>query len=294
MAINAGSIVNGLSHTTNKLRITQFDANSSGIGDTSLFSNIINNAGGSSKIFEVQINPEKYQRHYKTTYNQPAAQGTDASQVTQTFNRIEAETLTITFILDGTGVIPASISDAANFAISAGVGALNSVAQAAGLSGITDTGYVTRRINDLKKVAYDFDNSAHEPPIVVVTWGDVPPFKGKIEDLQITFTLFHPNGAPLRAEIQLQLKEHGGSITRSSNGVGSAITGAALNIGGALLSSPDLTHRRIVKATDTLPLLCEEIYKDASFYWQVAKANNLTHFRELEVGSELFFPPIER
>ena len=48
--------------------------------------------------------------------------------------------------------------------------------------------------------------------------------------------------------------------------------------------SPDLTHVRLVKAGDTLPGLCMEIYGDPLRYLQVAEANALDDFRRLEAG----------
>jgi hypothetical protein len=294
MALNDGSLVNNLKHTINKLRITQLEHNSNVDSGSSVLSNFVNNAIGDSKIFEVQINPDKYQKKYNIIYNKTQAQG--QHRPSQNFHLVEGENLTLTFTLDGTGVIPASVTDLGSAISSVATGVADLASRSVGLGGFTDTGYVTHRIEALKKVVYDFNPNAHEPPTVIVTWGDVPPFQGKLLDLQVTYTLFNPNGAPLRADIQLQFRQHDLSVTQSSgtNAVASAVGGFGASIAGALLSSPDLTHRRTIKATDTLPLLCEDIYKDATFYWQVAEANNLTHFRDLKEGTELFFPPIEK
>jgi nucleoid-associated protein YgaU len=59
-------------------------------------------------------------------------------------------------------------------------------------------------------------------------------------------------------------------------------------------SSPDLTHIRMVKDGDTLPLMSFRIYGDSKYYLEVAKANNITNFRKLTVGRKIFFPPIEK
>ena len=59
-------------------------------------------------------------------------------------------------------------------------------------------------------------------------------------------------------------------------------------------SSPDLTHTRIVRSGDTLPLLSLEIYGSAKHYMQLAKINNLDDFRNLAPGAELIFPPLEK
>jgi nucleoid-associated protein YgaU len=58
--------------------------------------------------------------------------------------------------------------------------------------------------------------------------------------------------------------------------------------------SPDLTHVRRVKAGDTLPGLCDQIYGDPRLYLKVAAANGLDDFRRLVPGTKVFFPPLEK
>ncbi|PON10328.1 hypothetical protein C2W62_50650, partial [Candidatus Entotheonella serta] len=58
-------------------------------------------------------------------------------------------------------------------------------------------------------------------------------------------------------------------------------------------SSPDLSHTRLVKRGDTLPLLTKEIYGTSSHYLRVAQVNGLDDFRNLTPGQTLFFPPLE-
>jgi nucleoid-associated protein YgaU len=41
-----------------------------------------------------------------------------------------------------------------------------------------------------------------------------------------------------------------------------------------------------------LPLLCNRIYNDPSYYREVARINNLSNFRNLEPGLILRFPPL--
>jgi hypothetical protein len=288
MALNDGSLVNNLKHTTNKLRIKQVEEGSGVNAESSPFptlSNVLNNAAGDEKVFEVQINPDKYQQKYSIAYEVVAAQGQNGP--TKNFHHVEGKDLTISFTLDGTGVIPPSLTDVDSIANSVKTGVLDFAKRSVGLGGYTDTSYVSKRIEALKKVVYDYKPGTHQTPIVLVTWGDIPPFQGRLADLQVTYTLFSPDGSPLRAEVQLQFGEH-------QDGASQLAGAAAAGKGNVGVSSPDLTHRRTVKATDTLPLLCEDIYKDATFYWQVAEANNLTHFRDLKEGTELFFPPIEK
>jgi nucleoid-associated protein YgaU len=59
-------------------------------------------------------------------------------------------------------------------------------------------------------------------------------------------------------------------------------------------SSPDLTHVRVVKAGDTLPLLTKAIYGSSRDYLRVAEHNGLDNFRDLTPGRRLVFPPLEQ
>jgi len=93
------------------------------------------------------------------------------------------------------------------------------------------------------------------------------------------FKLFDPQGQPLRATAKVTFKSDETDALRESFNKA---------------NSPDLTHRRTVKAGDTLPLMCHRIYGDASMYLQIAKINKLLNFRNIEVGQELFFPPIDK
>ena len=91
------------------------------------------------------------------------------------------------------------------------------------------------------------------------------------------FVLFDLNGEPLRAELSLNFY-----IYKTIKEVEAE----------ANLNSPDLTHIIEVKAGDTLPNLCNKIYKDPSFYMQVARVNQLSTFCRLKPGMRLVFPPL--
>ena len=60
------------------------------------------------------------------------------------------------------------------------------------------------------------------------------------------------------------------------------------------LFSSDLTHWHVVKAGETLPLIASRIYGDPKLYLEIARVNNLTNFRELEPGTQIMLPPLEK
>ena len=59
-------------------------------------------------------------------------------------------------------------------------------------------------------------------------------------------------------------------------------------------SSPDLTHSRTVKAGDNLSMMSRNIYKDSSYYLELARTNNLNSVFDIKPGDQIFFPPIKK
>ncbi|MDF2177191.1 peptidoglycan-binding protein [Aliiglaciecola sp. CAU 1673] len=136
---------------------------------------------------------------------------------------------------------------------------------------------VSTQIKQLKDVVYDYQGDEHEPSIVKVQWGKAFSFIGRLNSLSVEYNLFKPNGDPLRAKLKLDFGSYLSNKQESLE---------------ADRQSPDLTHRRVVKAGDTLPNLCFQIYKDSGYYLEVAKANGLDRFHPLEPGTTLSFPPL--
>ncbi|NTS41821.1 LysM peptidoglycan-binding domain-containing protein [Flavisolibacter sp. BT320] len=213
---------------------------------------------GSLGRFAVQINPETFVRNYAIEYVDKNAPGKEGSQVE--YNYSQPQTMDVEFILDGTGVLPPD-----------GFPAGNPVSAAVKLD-------VKQKIEELKTVVYNYVGEKHEPPYVQLTWG-TEIFKCRLQSLNVTYKIFKPDGTPLRASVKCAFKEH---IPDQEN---AAVTEA---------SSPDLTHVRLVKEGESLPLMCYQIYGDEKLYLEVARANGLTNFRELQTGQALFFPPLAK
>ena len=124
----------------------------------------------------------------------------------------------------------------------------------------------------------DYDGNSHQPRFFKFAWGS-DLFKGSCSALNINFKLFNPDGTPIRAICKVTLKQ---------------ATDEELRVIEQNDRSPDLTHYRTVQKGDTLPLMCHKIYGNSSYYIQVAMVNRLQNFRSLEVGSNIFFPPIDK
>jgi nucleoid-associated protein YgaU len=112
---------------------------------------------------------------------------------------------------------------------------------------------------------------------VRLLWGSLI-FFGRMTSMSTQYTLFKASGEPLRAKVDLQFV---GTMSKSESQL------------VANRSSPDLSHVVVVRDGDTLPLLCNRIYGDSSYYPEVAQANGLAGFRELLPGQRLVFPPLE-
>ena len=134
-------------------------------------------------------------------------------------------------------------------------------------------------LKHFKEVLTGYKGDAHEPRHFKLVWGENSIFKGRVVEVGITYKLFRPDGTPIRALVKVKFKS---SIEEQKRA-------AKEN-----KSSPDLTHSRKVKAGDTLPLMCYKIYGDPRYYLEVAKKNRLNDFRQLQPGTEIFFPPIAK
>jgi Contractile injection system tube protein len=135
---------------------------------------------------------------------------------------------------------------------------------------------VITHLNDLNNVIYKYDGQKHEPSHVRILWGTLT-MDARLESMSTHYSLFKPSGEPLRAKVELGFVSF---ITKKEAGL------------MANRSSPDLTHRVLVKAGDTLPLLCHRIYGDSRYYPEVARHNGLREFRRLPPGLQLHFPPL--
>ena len=103
-------------------------------------------------------------------------------------------------------------------------------------------------------------------------------FQCLIESIKQKFTLFSPEGIPLRATLTLSLREYK-TLEQQLH---------ELN-----LSSPDRTHSHVVQQGETLPAIAARYYRKPGEWRHIADANELDDPRRLSVGAFLTIPPIE-
>ncbi|MGV7206303.1 CIS tube protein [Oxalobacteraceae bacterium A2-2] len=134
------------------------------------------------------------------------------------------------------------------------------------------------QVDAFRKLLTEYRPDTHEPFHLKLIWGNLV-FKGRAVELGITYKLFNPDGQPIRAVARTKFK---GSIEEKKR------------VAKEDRHSPDLTHVRVVRAGDRLPLLCHEIYGDPRHYLDVARVNGLDDFRALAPGQRLLFPPLAK
>lgn len=208
--------------------------------------------------FTIPINPDQYSQNFKVEVDVSRGHGNQGTDTK--FKSTAPEQLKLDFILDNTGAIAGNRLDG------------------------TD---VREQVDQLLKVVYKMNGEIHQPHYLKVLWGSNP-FASKSQKLQaftcvlgtldINYVLFDPGGEPLRAKV-------------SATFINYIAQEARVRAEGK--ESPDLTHVRIVREGDKLPLMAFEIYSDQHYYQKVARANGLTTFRHLTPGANLVFPPIK-
>lgn len=137
---------------------------------------------------------------------------------------------------------------------------------------------VQKTIDDFIKAAGKQNPDTHRPNFLKVSWGELIINRCVLKSAEVNYTLFSPDAKPLRAKMKVAFSENIDDKKR---------------VAEDRRNSPDLTHKRIVSYGDTLPLMTAKIYGDSSYYLQIASFNQLRHFRRLEVGQVIFFPPLK-
>lgn len=135
---------------------------------------------------------------------------------------------------------------------------------------------VSERVQEFLDVTYTYQGSLHEPAYLLAEWGDLS-FSCRLSSVDIKYTAFDRDGTPLRAELDVTLLSDIG-VEKLAQEAGK--------------TSPDLTHARVVRRGDTLPLLVSEIYGSSDHYLDVARFNGLDDFRNLTPGQQILFPPL--
>lgn len=141
---------------------------------------------------------------------------------------------------------------------------------------------VTQQLDLFQRLCQRINGASHEPSYLRLSWasdGLRSSFEARLKGYDVSYGLFDRTGKALIAEITATFME----------AVHPTKQRARLR-----LSSPDLSHRHLVLAGETLPMLCLRYYGSTAPYLQVAAFNQLDDLRSLTPGQELLFPPLAR
>lgn len=197
------------------------------------------------------INPESLNRNLKVTLNQQQGQGNQGTN--PDYKGTEPEVIKLDFVLDETNSIQ-------------------------GYKPIGEKKFVKDQLKALMNTVYKMNCKTHRPNFLKIHWGSLV-FPCILTDLALNYTLFKPNGDPLRIKVSTTFLEYLSQEER---------------VAKECKKSPDLTHVKQVKAGDRLDWMTHQIYNNPKYLTQIARANGLTTFRKIKPGIELVFPPLEK
>ncbi|ARE41827.1 hypothetical protein RGUI_3686 [Rhodovulum sp. P5] len=223
---------------------------------------------------EVQFNPTEYAFEKTAHLGEVSLPGLD-SPILQ-FVRGESEKLTLELFFDGTS--PPSAG-----------GLLGAIGAGIGGGGAEEPQTVTQRVDAFYRMV-KISGDLHTPPLVRISWGSAfpgattsesdvpsPTFDAVVETVNRRYTLFDPDGVPLRCIVELTLKEYRTLSEQLQE----------LN-----LQTADHTRTHTVREGETLPQIAWVAYKDPARWRVIAEANDLSDPTTLTPGEALELPPL--
>lgn len=193
----------------------------------------------------MMLNPESVKWQRSIEYNQQ--QAPDSSTASQRYKSTPSDKLNFDVVIDCTGIVdPKRIN-------------------------------MAKEITTLENIIFTYNGNIHRPNFVKVQWGKDLIFNGVLSSFDISYTLFRPDGSPLRAKISLGFSQY--------------IAPQTVKIQDKQ-ASPDVSHLVTVVEGVSLPQLCEQVWDEADCYIQAARYNDLNKFRNMKGIEILIFPPI--
>jgi nucleoid-associated protein YgaU len=192
----------------------------------------------------VMFNPPEYQLQRTNQFAEIGIPGLGSSLLQ--FVRGSAQTLTMELFFDTTGTLPE-------------------------LQG-QDVRVFTEAVIGLTAL----NPKTHAPPRLLFVWGSLI-FPCVLESVTQRFEYFNAAGKPLRARLNITLKEY--NLLESL-------------LASVPLESADRTKRRVAKTGETLQSIAAEEYGNAQLWRPIAVANNIDDPRAIAAGQGLVIPSL--
>jgi nucleoid-associated protein YgaU len=200
---------------------------------------LINRDAGVPAPIPVMFNPPEYQLQFTNEFAEVGIPGLGSSLLQ--FVKGSTQTLTMELFFDTTDIS-------------------------------TDVRIFTELVLGLTKV----NSETHAPPRLLFLWGSLV-FPCVLESVTQKFDYFSPRGVPLRARLNVTLKE--------DNSLQDLL-------GGIQLLSADRTKRWVFKTGDTLQKIAATEYGDPNQWRPIAQANNVDNPLTIPVGQALKIPAL--
>lgn len=231
--------------------------------------------------YVVMYNPTTFNRTFSSHWIPEEGTNQDAKQYQ--YRALESDEISFEFLFDATGASPPGkdVPGGVNLDY-LGDESINkdliSDNKKNAIEIINDDKHVDRAIKEFLDITHYVKSETHTPGYLQINWGAFE-FRGVLKSATVNYKLFNSSGLPIRATVNADFVE---SLSREEQAEEKR------------LQSADLTHRRTVKAGDTLALISKKVYDDPAFYIEIAKVNNLNNFRNLKMGQQLVLPPIKK
>ena len=193
----------------------------------------------------LQINPSTLKYSLGLSYISDKSVGKSNSEIK--YDRSNKTTLNFDFIFDDTGIVPNPEKKS-----------------------------LVEMISHLEDVVYNINSDTHEPNYLQVNWGSFL-FNGRMSSLSYDYSLFRPDGSPLRVKTSMSIEGYMNKLQESKT---------------VCRLSSDLSRLVTLKAGESIAHLCNQIYGDSSYCLEVADYNKLGDFRNVQIGTQLMFPPL--
>lgn len=139
---------------------------------------------------------------------------------------------------------------------------------------------VAKELELFQRLCQAINSTSHEPSFLRLDWnkgGLRSTFEARLKSYDVSYPLVDRGGKVLLADLTATFVEAVNPSKQQAR---------------QRLSSPDLSHRHLVLAGETLPMLCQRYYGSPVPYLEVAAFNRLDSVRVLTPGQVLLFPPL--